>query len=45
MTEDMSAKLEYTQTRFNRVGTTIGGVKGSDNLINHSVKAGSNIRF
>lgn len=43
--ESMSAKLEYTQTRFNNVPSTSGGIGRSDNLVNHAVTAGINYRF
>ena len=44
-TENISGKVEYTQTRFNGVDSTIGGVKGSNNLVNHAIKTGLNFRF
>ncbi|RAS01214.1 outer membrane protein [Ensifer adhaerens] len=44
-TENISGKVEYTQTRFNGMDSTIGGVKGSNNLVNHAIKTGLNFRF
>lgn len=45
LTEHLSGKLEYTQTRFNDVSSTIAGSARSDNLVNHAIKAGLNYRF
>lgn len=44
-TEQLSGKLEYTQTRFNGVESTIAGVGRKDDLVNHAIKAGVNFRF
>lgn len=42
----LSVKLEYDQLRLNDVKTVVGGGKGySDSLVNHTVKAGLNMRF
>ena len=41
----LSARVEYLQSRYDDVKSTIGGVERSDNLINHSIKAGLNYRF
>lgn len=43
--ESMSAKLEYTQTRFDDVRSTIGGAKRTDDLVGHAIKAGLNFKF
>lgn len=43
---NLSAKLEYTQTRMYDVQTTVaGGGRYSADLTNHSIKAGLNFRF
>ncbi|CAN7610981.1 outer membrane protein [Devosia sp. LjRoot3] len=44
-TEQLSGKLEYTQTRFNGVESTIAGIGRKDDLVNHAIKAGVNFRF
>lgn len=42
----MSIKLEYTQSRYDNVESTlVGGAKRTDNLVNHAIKAGFNYRF
>jgi outer membrane immunogenic protein len=42
----LSARVEYTQTRFNDVDSTlIGNLHRTDDLTNHAVKAGLNFRF
>lgn len=41
----LSAKLEYTQMRLNNVETFTGGTAYSDDLVNHSIKAGLNFQF
>lgn len=42
----LGARLEYTQTRFDDVETTlVGGASRSDDLVNHAVKAGLNFHF
>lgn len=43
---NLSAKLEYTQMRMDDVSTTVaGGARFSNDLVNHSIKAGINLRF
>lgn len=43
---NLSAKLEYTQMRLDDVETIVrGGFRHSDDLVNHSIKAGINFRF
>lgn len=42
----LSARVEYTQTRFNDVDSTLtGNIHRTDDLTNHAVKAGLNFRF
>lgn len=42
----LSWRVEYTQTRFNDVDSTlVGNVHRSDDLTSHAVKAGLNFRF
>lgn len=43
--DSMSAKLEYTQTRFDDVRSTIGGANRTDDLVGHAIKAGLNFKF
>jgi outer membrane immunogenic protein len=43
--ETMSVKLEYTQTRFSDVQSTIGGTSRTDDLVGHAIKAGLNFKF
>lgn len=45
ITSNLSAKLEYTQMRLDNVPTTVAGTNYSDDLVNHSIKAGLNFRF
>ena len=45
VTDSISAKLEYSQTRFDGVRSTIGGSSRSDDLVNHAIKAGVNFRL
>lgn len=43
---NLSVKLEYTQMRMYDVQTTVAGRgRYSDDLVNHSIKAGLNFRF
>ncbi|UXN67948.1 outer membrane beta-barrel protein (plasmid) [Devosia neptuniae] len=41
----LSVSLEYNQMRLDDVSTVTNGVSFSDNLTNHSVKAGLNLQF
>lgn len=43
--DSMSARVEYTQTRFDDVRSTVGGTSRTDNLVSHAVKAGLNFKF
>ena len=42
----LSARVEYAQTRFNDVDSTLtGNIHRTDDLTSHAVKAGLNFRF
>lgn len=43
--DNVSLNLEYNQTRFDGVKSTVGNAAQSDNLVNHAVRAGLSFRF
>lgn len=45
ITESISLRAEYQQTRYWEVDSVVGGVARSDDLTNHAFKIGANFRF
>lgn len=45
LTEQVALRIDYTQSRYNGVGFNAGGLKRTSDIVDHSVRAGLNLRF
>jgi len=45
MTEQLTLRLDYTQSRYNGVAFTAGGLNQTRDIVDHAVRAGVNFQF